>query len=143
MNFKKRLFKKHAIYFAIGGVGYGIIELVWRGRTHWTMILAGGICFIIFSLIEEKLENQSTILKSILSAVAITTIELIFGIIFNIFLNMNVWDYSNIPHNLLGQICPIYSLLWVALSLAAAPLMHLLNGLFDKETKLTHKNGVV
>ena len=32
---------------ALGGAGYGAIELLWRGFTHWTMVLTGGFCFSI------------------------------------------------------------------------------------------------
>ena len=36
------------ISFAIGSVLYGTIEILWRGYTHWTMLLAGGICLALF-----------------------------------------------------------------------------------------------
>ena len=136
MSFKKGLFKKYAICFSVGGVGYGIIELLWRGRTHWTMIIAGGICFIIFSLIEENLEKKSVILKSLLCSLAVTTVELIFGVIFNVWLGMKIWDYSKMPLNLLGQICPLYSLGWCVLALGVTPLVHILNRLFACNQKV-------
>ena len=122
-----RRVKKHLIVFAIGGVGYGIIELLWRGRTHWTMILAGGICFIIFTLVEEKMRRAPILVKSALCAVGVTAVELIFGVIFNIILKMGVWDYSRQPLNILGQICPLYTALWGILSLIFLPLAGKIN----------------
>lgn len=119
--------KKNAVFFSVGGVGYGIIELLWRRRTHPTMIIAGGICFVIFSFVCEKFKRKSMLFKCSFCAAAITAVELIFGIIFNIFLNMKVWDYSRQPLNFLGQICPLYTVLWGILALLFLPLAKVLN----------------
>jgi uncharacterized membrane protein len=40
---------------------------------------------------------------------------------------MDIWDYSDMPLNILGQICPIFSLLWVVIALAFLPLADVLN----------------
>lgn len=127
MNLKYKSIKKYAVFFSVGSAGYAIIELLWRGRTHWTMLIAGGICFVIFSVIEERMSQSAMITKCVLCSLSITLVELIFGIIFNIILKMNVWDYSKIPLNLLGQICPLYTILWAALSLIFLPLARKLN----------------
>ena len=41
------------------------------------------------------------------------------GLILNVWLGLGVWDYSALPGNLWGQICPEYAVLWVPLSAAA------------------------
>ena len=119
--------KRYIIFFTIGGTGYAAIELLWRGRTHWTMIIAGGICFVIFSILESHLGDKPLLLRVILASGFITLLELIFGIVFNIILGMRIWDYSKMPLNLFGQICPVFSLFWAGLSLAALPLARLIN----------------
>lgn len=119
--------KKHIIFFSSGGIGYGIIELMWRGRTHWTMIIAGGLCFIIFSKIAEKYRQKALAYKAALCAAGVTCIELIFGIIFNMIFKLNVWDYSNIPFNFLGQICPMFTVIWGILGCAFIPLADYMN----------------
>ena len=119
--------KKYAVFFAIGGAGYAVIELLWRGRTHWTMVIAGGICFIIFSIIAEKFKDKSLLLKATLAALVVTAVELIFGIIFNMLLGMGIWDYSNVPFNFLGQICLLFTLLWGGLSILFLPIADVLN----------------
>ena len=58
--------------------------------------------------------------KSLVGGTIITAIEFVFGIIFNIFLGMSVWNYSSVPGNILGQICPAFSILWCGLSLVVA-----------------------
>ncbi len=109
--------KEDTMLFSIGGLAYGAIELLWRHRTHWTMIITGGICFITLFRIFFKFKKLKTIYKCIIGSGVITGIELIVGCIVNIQFKMNVWDYSGVPLNLWGQICPIYSVLWGFLTL--------------------------
>ena len=63
-----KLIKKYALFFSIGGAGYGLLELLWRGYTHPTMLLAGGICFVIFSYIAERLYTLPLLIKAALAA---------------------------------------------------------------------------
>jgi len=119
---------KNTVFFTVGGVGYAIIELLWRGRTHWTMVIAGGICFIIFAEIAEKFKSKPALFKAALCALCVTLVELVFGVTFNIILKMGVWDYSHMPFNFLGQICALYTLMWGGLALLFLPLANALNG---------------
>jgi uncharacterized membrane protein len=119
--------KKNIIFFSSGGVGYGMIELIWRGRTHWTMLIAGGVCFVIFSVISERCKKRTCIFKAASCALSVTLVELIFGIVFNLVFKMNVWDYSKMPFNLFGQVCLLYTLLWGVLGAAFLPLADYLN----------------
>ena len=119
--------KKYLVFFAVGGTGYAIIELLWRRRTHWTMILAGGICFVIFSLIAEKFKEKPLIYKAALCSIGVTAVEFIFGVVFNMIFKMGVWDYSEVPFNILGQICPLFTLLWGALATLFIPLADIMN----------------
>lgn len=125
-----RRIKKYCLFFALGGAGYALIELLWRGRTHFSMIIAGGICFISFSLIADIFREKPILYKAVLCSLSVTTVELVFGVIFNIILKMNVWDYSKMPLNLFGQICPLYSLLWGGLSLIFLPVAQFMNEKF-------------
>ncbi len=102
--------------FLIGGLGYGIIEILWRGFTHPSMLLAGGICFLAITEIADYFREFSIPKKSLLASFFITTVEMIIGVIVNIGLNLEVWDYSTLPFNILGQVSLIYSVLWFFLS---------------------------
>lgn len=108
--------------FSIGAIGYGLIEILWRGRTHWSMCLAGGISFLGLSKIAEKFKKYSLILKAIVGSLFITSVEYIFGIIFNVILKRKVWDYSRMPLNIDGQVCALYSFFWFLLSLLFIPI---------------------
>ena len=128
---------KNTVFFIIGGLGYGVIEILWRGYTHWAMLIAGGLCFIIFSYIAENFQNSSRLYKVLICALCITEVELMFGIIFNIILKMGIWDYSRVPFNILGQICLPYTFLWGVLSFIIIPLAELINRIMN--TKLSEK----
>ena len=47
----------------------------------------------------------------VLGALIITAVELTAGLLFN--RNHQVWDYRGQPGNFLGQICPVFCLLWI------------------------------
>lgn len=104
----------------IGGVIYLIIELLWRGRTHWTMGVVGGLCFILLGM-NQKLFTTNTplLLQAMIGTLFVTAVELLSGIILNIWLGLDIWDYSMLPFNILGQISLQYILLWLPLSLFA------------------------
>jgi uncharacterized membrane protein len=107
------------ILFVIGGRLYTWIELFVRGHTHWTMFVLGGACFVVMGLLNEHIFpwDLSLAMQSIISAVIITTFEFLTGCIVNLWLGWNVWDYSNLPFNLFGQICLYFFFLWIGLSI--------------------------
>lgn len=118
---------RYSFIFTVGGVGYAIIEMLWRGRTHPTMIFAGGISFVIISVIADKFKGKPLFAKAALSAVFVTVVELLFGVVFNMGLKMNVWDYSDKPLNFFGQICPLFTLIWGILAVVFIPLAEVMN----------------
>lgn len=113
--------KNYFIMFGLGAFAYGLLEVIWRGYSHWSMMIAGGLCFIVFSVISQRLRDVHLLYKCILGSLTVTSVELIFGSIFNLTLHMEVWDYSNIPLNLYGQVCLLFSVLWGFLSIVAIP----------------------
>ena len=114
---------KHLALAGTGGLLYIILELAWRGRSHWTMFVLGGLCFVGLGLINEVLPWDMPLWQQILiGAGIITTLEFVIGCVVNIGLGWSVWDYSGLPGNILGQICPQYCLLWLLVSLAGIVL---------------------
>ena len=112
---------KYAVMLTAGGSVYVGVELLWRGYSHWSMMLAGGVSLIAIGVMNDNAFGWEMSLTSqmFLSGAAVTAIELIFGVILNIWLDMGVWDYSGMPHNFLGQICMSYFGFWQILSVAA------------------------
>ncbi|MGM9665951.1 MAG: hypothetical protein ACI3XX_05385 [Eubacteriales bacterium] len=104
--------------FLCGGAIYSLIEILWRGWTHPSMFIVGGLGFVFLYNISMTLGIKSRLIRCALGAFCITLLELGSGIIINIFLGMRVWDYSARPFNFLGQICLLYCFLWFLLSFA-------------------------
>lgn len=113
-------YEKCFILFLIGGALYIGIEYIFRGFSDFSMFLAGGICFVLIGLLNEVLPwNLSLISQMFLSALIITIVEFIFGMIVNVWLKKGIWDYSSQPFNFKGQICLLFSNYWFFLSLPA------------------------
>ncbi|MBQ9886706.1 MAG: hypothetical protein IJM37_07610 [Lachnospiraceae bacterium] len=111
---------KYSVLFATGGGGYYLIEHLYRGYSHWSMFVLGGICVILCGLINEGSRRYLPLwIQMIICMVIITALEMDAGLVFNIWLGMEVWDYSHQPLNFMGQICPLYSIYWFLLSVAA------------------------
>lgn len=114
---------KYLFLFIAGGTIYGMIEMLSRGYTHWTMGVLGGICFICLGLINELLSWKTPlVLQMLIGSTIITILEFITGCIVNLWLDWNIWDYSDLPYNLLGQISLFSSIGWIGLSLVGIVL---------------------
>lgn len=115
---------KHTILFAAGGALYYCAELLWRGKSHWTMAVLGGLLFTYIGGLNEHIFTwRMPLLKQgLIGAGAITAAELAAGSVLNLWLGLQIWDYSDLPLNLWGQICLPYSLLWIPVSMGAVVL---------------------
>ncbi len=103
---------QYAILFFIGAIGYSTLEIAFRGYTHWTMILTGGLCFCFLYEINERFQTVALWKRCLLGASVITGVEFIVGCIVNLWFGWDVWDYSMLPFHVLGQICILFSALW-------------------------------
>ena len=111
--------------FLLGGTGYVGIELLYRGRSHISMFLAGGVCFLLLGKLETNQPRLPGILRPVAGAGVITMVELAAGLAVN--RDYAVWDYRVRPGNFCGQICPLYSFLWIGVAWAAGKLYRALN----------------
>ncbi len=111
---------KYLLLFLIGGFAYGAIENLSRGYSHISMFIAGGICFILIGELNERVSwDFSLVGQMAISAVIITVVEFITGLIVNVWLKLNVWDYSDLPYNIMGQVCLLFTNIWFFISLFA------------------------
>lgn len=114
---------KALVLFLCGAVLYAAIEILWRGHTHWTMAVLGGLLFLLLGGLNNWLPWEMPLAWLIIIGTAIVTAaEFAAGCILNLWLGLGIWDYSNLPGNILGQICPQFTLAWAGLSLIAIVL---------------------
>lgn len=103
---------RDVLIFTAGGLSYGGIELLWRQRTHWSMVLTGGACVLSLYKLYTRYPYLSLPEKCVLGSLVITGIEFAVGCIVNLTFGLKVWDYSKMPFNILGQVCLLYSVFW-------------------------------
>ena len=107
--------KEKSAIFATGAAGYSCIELLARGHTHWTMAVLGGVCLLCLLGIARQFASLPILVQAGLGACVITVLEFATGLIVNLALGWNVWNYGHEFGNVLGQICPLFSFLWFLL----------------------------
>ena len=113
----KNVILRYTLLFLLGGFSYCFIEILFRGYSHISMLIAGGICFVLIGNLNRKRKDMSLVGQMFLSAFIITGIELVTGLIVNVWLGLEVWDYSSLPYNFMGQICLLYTNIWFFLSI--------------------------
>ena len=115
-----------AIIFLFGAVAYTCIEILWRGYSHPTMTVAGGVCFIYIYLLRISVPSLNILTRGLIGAAAISATEFAIGWVVNLKLGWEVWDYSALRFNFMGQVSLFYSFLWFLMSI----LSDLLAGVF-------------
>lgn len=116
-----RIVKLLILWFIIGMM-YFTIEGLWRipsgGYANIVMLPIGGLCGVLIGSLNQypKFYNSKIIYQATISTLIVLAIEFLSGIVLNVWLNLNIWDYSEEPLNIMGQICLHYGLLWFLLS---------------------------
>lgn len=111
--------KKEIFIFMVMGCIYTNIELVCRGYTHPSMLVVGGLCGMLIGLINNIAPNKKLYKQCFLSMIIVTCLEFISGYILNIKMGLDIWNYSDLPFNFMGQISLLFSVFWFLLSIIA------------------------
>ena len=101
------------IWAALGAV-YVALEILFRGRSHPAMLIVGGLCVVLVGAINQRpgFYRAPVIVQAMIGALIVLAVEFVSGCVLNLWLGLDIWDYSNQPGNVLGQICPVFGLLW-------------------------------
>ena len=110
-------FWKQTALFCLGGFAYVGLELCYRGRSHSSMFAAGGICFLLLGHLGKVKPRLPLLPRAIVGSGIITMVELVAGLLVN--RGYEVWDYRDHPGNFLGQICPLFSAIWIPVAMLA------------------------
>ena len=98
--------------FLFGALAYPCLEILYRGRTHPAMALAGG--FSMLALKKCARLRRAWPMRAFLGALSITGIEYAAGLLFN--RRHHIWDYRKQSGHLQGQICPAFFGAWLLLA---------------------------
>lgn len=130
-------FFRQLVIFLMGGFIYGLIEIVYRGHTHPSMFITGGLCLVWVGGLNSFFKKTISVpMQMIMGALIITSAEFVCGVIVNIGFKMEVWDYSNLPFNIMGQVCLLFLCIWFVFSLPAILIEDYIRyGMFGEEKK--------
>lgn len=105
---------RNVVMFIIGCSLYLMIEIFYRGYSFRLMGVAGGLIFIIGGTLNDKFSwKMDLLLQCLIISCIVTILEAIIGNIDHYWLHLNMWDYTNMPFNLLnGKICLPFSVIW-------------------------------
>lgn len=133
MFFKRLL--EYGFLWLLGGSLYYAFEMAFRGFSHWSMFVLGGICMVFFAFQGFATRWREPMWKQVIRCtVFVTASEFITGLIVNKWLQLGVWDYSDQPFQLFGQICLPFAVIFSGLCAAGIPLSgYLMHWIFREE----------
>lgn len=112
---------------------YFLLEVAYKTATghperiSWTMLVLAVVLCVPVERAGYQLPWACPLwLQAAVCAVLVTVVEFLAGCVLNLWLGMGIWDYSNLPFNLLGQVCLPFSLAWWVLCLVFIPVFDLL-----------------
>ncbi len=125
------IFLPLAFLFFIGSLAGWVLELVYRNLTRkdgkwinpgfctgpYVPLYGVGLCILYllaslepYDLIKNPFWNKAVLFAAM--AVGMTAVEYIAGVMCLQIAKVRLWDYSNLPGNIQGIICPQFSLIW-------------------------------
>ena len=131
----QRQIAKYAFLVWFGGSTYVTLEVFWRARSHWTMFVLAAVVFIMIGLLNEIWTKWNLLIQTLVGTGIATVLEFITGLVVNVILRWDVWDYSNLPGNIMGQICPQFMILWALIVVVAIILDDVIRWKFFDEEK--------
>ncbi|SMC18689.1 Putative ABC-transporter type IV [Clostridium acidisoli DSM 12555] len=110
---KNQIYKDLILIFIMGAL-YMVLEGLWRGWTHISMLVVGGLSAFFIGTLNEHPNfcDRKMWRECLIGTIIILVIEFISGMILNVWLRLDIWDYSNNWGNLYGQVCIPYAALW-------------------------------
>ena len=124
---------EYLFLWALGGSIYYTFEMVFRGFSHWSMFVLGGICLVFCAQQGLWTGWSEPFWKQVLwCTIFVTACEFITGIIVNRWMHWEVWDYTDQFMHLFGQLCLPFTIIFSGLCavgiLVSGYLLHWLYG---------------
>lgn len=112
----KKFIGKLGLFLSCGFI-YCMIEILFRGWSHWSMFVLTGFLgvFCVDSINNVLSFDCDYIVQILISTILCTIGEGISGIILNVWLQLNVWDYSKMTFGtfFFGQCNVLFCFAWM------------------------------
>lgn len=116
-----------------GGALYFLLEVAYKTitghpeRISWTMLVLAIVLCIPVERAGYQLPWETPLwLQALACAALVTVTEFAAGCVLNLWLGLDIWDYSDIPFNLMGQICLPFFFVWFGICMVFIPVFDLL-----------------
>lgn len=135
--------KRILIMWTVLGAAYVALETLWRGHSHPSMFVVGGLCGVLVGAINQhpRFYNMKIFFQSLFGAGIVLSVEFVSGLVLNVWLGLGVWDYTGQIGNVMGQICLPYGVLWLLLMPFAIWLEDTARWLFWSWAELLGRGG--
>ena len=111
---------KYLTLFLVGYCTYIALEITYRGESYELMGILGGISFLSFDQINNRISWElDLLLQGCIGSAIVTGFEFIVGEGLKILNQPPMWDYSNMPLNYDGVICVPFSIIWILVTILA------------------------
>lgn len=112
-----------------GGTVYYLLEVAYKSltghpeRISWTMLVVAVILCIPVERCGAELPWEYPLwLQALCCAILVTAVEFVSGLVLNVWLGLDIWDYSDLPFNFMGQICLQFFFVWWGLCFVFIPV---------------------
>ena len=112
-----------------GGTVYYLLEVAYKSltghpeRISWTMlVIAILLCIPVERCGAELPWDCPLWLQALCCAMLVTAVEFVSGLVLNVWLGLDIWDYSDLPFNFMGQICLQFFFVWWGLCFVFIPV---------------------
>ena len=114
--FKRAL--KYIVLFITFSALYVWIEILFRNRSDRSMAILGGVFGVAIGMCNNIIPWSMTLVQQALIGgfLIVTPMEYIVGK-YIVNQDLSIWNYSNMPLNIDGQICLLFTFIWCIISL--------------------------
>lgn len=130
-NILKRIIECLLVFISVGAI-YFMSECIFKQRlSHWSMFVLAGTVGLLAMLLNDVFTYEIDFGLQILFCTIVTTfLEYCVGITLNA--DYSIWCYLNLPFNLNGQICLLFSCIWAILFMFLIPILDYIEWKFFK-----------
>ena len=75
-----------------GGSMYVTFEVLWRGRSHWTMFLLAALLFLVIGGLNEIWTSWRLIPQAVAGAIIAKAADFAVGSVVKLWLGWGIWD---------------------------------------------------
>ena len=121
-NVYKRAIKYIVLFITFSAL-YVWIEIMFRNRSDRSMAILGGVCGLLIGLCNNVIPWSMTLVQQALigGLLIVTPMEYIVGK-YIVNKDLSIWNYTNMPLNIEGQICLLFTFIWCVISLGVIVL---------------------